>query len=169
MLPKKLYNFNALFDGHPLAGLVEELTPPVLERATSDYRGAAMLGPVKLDYGMNGLSMDFTMAQDEEAVLNTWGVSDASGVNMRFLGARMADDGSASEAVEMSMRGRITKIDRGTYKPGEPAKTKVEMAMTYFKYSVNGVKKHEIDLISGVEIVNGVDRSADVLKALGLS
>lgn len=128
-----------------------------------------MLGPVKLDLGMNGLTLDFTMAEHNAAVLETWGIVDAAGVGLRFLGAAMADDSSASDAIEVSVRGRVTKFEPGTAKGGEMTKPKVEMALTYYRYSVNGEAKLEIDMVGGKEVVNGTDRSADVLKALGLA
>ncbi|WP_142847076.1 phage major tail tube protein [Telmatospirillum sp. J64-1] len=169
MLPKKLYNFNVIFEGHPLAGLVEEITLPVLERQMEEYRGAAMLGPVSLDLGMAALRLDFTLAEHNAHILEAWGVTEASGTGLRFLGAAMADDSSASDAIEVSVRGRIQKFEPGTAKAGELTKPKVEMPLTYYRYSVNGNPLIEIDLVGGTEIVNGVNRSSQVLRALGLS
>lgn len=169
MLPKKLSNFTIFYEGSPLTGVAEEITLPVLERATEDYRGAGMLGPVKLDLGMNGLSLDFTLAEFTGAVFDTWGISNASGAGLRFLGAAQSDDAAGADAIEISVRGRPNKIEPGTAKAGEMTKPKVEMALTYFKYSVNGTVKHEIDLINGKEIAGGVNRTAATLKALGLA
>lgn len=169
MLPKKLFNFTVFYDGSPMAGIVEEITLPKLERTTEDYRGGGMLGPVKLDLGMETLTLDFTMAEHNGDVLKTWGIVNASGTNLRFLGSAFADDSSASDAIEVSVRGRLTSFEPGNAKAGEMHKPKAEMGLTYFAYSVNGEKKIEIDLINGKEIVNGVDRSADVLQALGMA
>lgn len=169
MLPKKLYNFNVFFAGHPMTGLVEEVTLPVLERKMESYRGAGMLGPVSLDLGMNELKLDFSMAENNRAVLDAWGVWGVSGTNLRFIGAAMADDTAAADAVEISVRGRLAKIDPGSVKAGDLAKTKVEMPLTYYRYSVNGETLIEIDLIAGIEMVNGESRVASVIKALGLA
>lgn len=169
MLPKKLYNFNVFFDGNPMAGVVEEITLPTLERQTEDYRGAGMLGPVKLDLGLSALTLDFTMAEFNADVLGAWGLADMSGIGLRFLGETMSDDAASSDAIELSVRGRVTKFEPGSAKGGELTKPKVEMALTYYKFSVNGEAKLEIDLIGATEVVNGTDRSAAMLKALGLA
>lgn len=169
MLPKKLHNFTVYFEGNPLAGIAEEITLPTLERATEDWRGGGMLGPVKLDLGMGALTLDVTMGEHNKAVLAAWGITDASGAGLRFLGAAMADDSTAADAVEISVRGRLTKFEPGSAKAGELTKPKFEMALTYYRYSVNGEALVEIDLIAGKEVVGGVDRSAEVLRALGLA
>lgn len=169
MLPKKLYNFTVFFEGHPMAGLVEEITLPPLERTLEKYRAAGMLGPVSLDLGLEELKLDFTMAEHNREVLAAWGVQGASGVGLRFLGAAMSDDTAGTDAVEISVRGRLSKVDMGGAKAGEKTAVKTEMPLTYYRYSVNGTVLIEIDLIAGVENVNGVNRSADVLKALGMA
>jgi len=169
MLPKKLYNFTVFFEGHPMAGLVEEITLPVLERTLEKWRGAGMLGPVSQDLGLEALQLDFTLGEHNREVLKFWGVQGASGVGLRFLGAAMGDDATATDAIEISVRGRLGKTDMGSVKAGEKTAVKTEMPLTYYRYSVNGTVLIEIDLIAGIEIVNGVNRSADVLKALGMA
>lgn len=170
MLPKKLVNFNVVIEGRPMAGVAEEITLPVLERAMEEYRAAGMLGPVSLDLGLEPLSLEFTLAEFNADVLAEWGVPDAAGLGVRFLGAERADDGNGvADAVEVSVRGRWKKIDQGTVKNGELAKMKVEMPLTYFRYTRNGTVLVEIDLVAGTEISGGVNRSQGVLQAIGLA
>lgn len=170
MLPKILRNFNVYVDGHPLAGIAEELTLPDLERETEEYRAAGMLGAVSLDLGMAAMKLEFTLAEFSDTVLKSWGVTDASGIGVRFLGAVNSDSANnATEAVEVSVRGRWKKISQGTVKNGDLAKMKIEMPLTYYKYSSNSDVLVEIDLINGKEVVGGKDRSADLLRALGIT
>lgn len=170
MLPKVIKNFNLIVDGIGFVGLAEEVTLPSLERTTESYRGGGMLGPVELDLGIEALKLEMTLAEYRDDVIKSFGITDASGINARFMAARKADNSdAASDAIEVSVRGRFKKIDPGNVKGGEMAKMKVEMPLTYLKYSVNGDVLAEIDLINGIEKIGDADRSADMRKALGLS
>lgn len=170
MLPRKLYNFNVIIDGRPMAGVAEEVTLPSLERKMEEYRAAGMLAPVSLDLGMEPLKLEFVLGEFNADVLRSWGIFDAAGVNTRFLGAARADDGNARvEAIEISVRGRWKKVELGTAKAGDLAKMKIEMPLAYYRYSSNGSVLVEIDLVTGREIVGGVDRSVEVLQALGMA
>lgn len=168
MLPKKLENFSVVFEGRPMAGLVEEIVLPNLDRKMEEYRGAGMLGPVSLDLGMEAMKLELTFGEFNEDVLKAWGVPDASGLGVRFLGAARADGGSGgTNAIEVSVRGRWKKIDKGNAKLGDHSKMKVEMPLTFFEYRVNGTTIVKIDLIAGIEIIDGVDRTLEIRQAIG--
>lgn len=168
MLPKHIKNWNAFVEGVGLAGLAEEVVTPVLERVTEAYRGAGMLGEVELDLGIEAMKLEFTLAEFNTGVLKQYGVPDTSGIGVRLLAAAKADGADSNvDAIEMSVRGRFTKMDPGTLKSGDMAKMKCEMPLTYFKYTVNGDVIIEIDLINGIEKVGGVDRQAAIRQALG--
>ena len=168
MLPRVLKNFNVIVDGRPMAGIAEELVLPSLERKMDDYRAGGMIGPASLDLGLEGLKLEFTLAEFSRDIITAWGLSDAGGINTRFLGAARSDDGASGvDAIEVSVRGRWKKLDQGTVKNADLAKMKVEMPLTYYRYSLNGEVLIEIDLITGKEVVGGVDRSAEVMRAIG--
>lgn len=170
MLPRVLKNFNVIIDGRPMAGVAEELVLPALERKMEEYRAGGMLAPVSLDLGLELLKLEFTLAQFDADVIKAWGLEDAGGINTRFLGAARADDGSSGvDAIEISVRGRWKKIEQGTVKNADQAKMKVEMPLVYYRYSLNGSVLIEIDVVTGKEVVGGVDRSAAMLQALGMA
>jgi len=170
MLPRVLRNFTVVIDGYPMAGIAEELVLPSLERKMEDYRAAGMLAPVALDMGMEALKLEFTLAEFNANVIKAWGLGDAGGINVRFMGAARTDDSNSSvDAIEIAVRGRWKKLDQGTAKNADVAKMKVEMPLTYYRYKLNGDVLVEIDVIAGKEVVGGIDRSADVMKALGLT
>ena len=169
MYPRKLTNFNLFIDGRSYAGVAEEVTLPPLERTMEDFRGGGMLGPIKLDMGLEALQLSFTLAEFNADVLALWGVEDASGVGARFMGAAQADNADGTvDAIEIAVRGRWQKIDPGNAKQGEAAKMSVDMPLTYYKYTLNGSVLIEIDMINGREIVNGEDRTAAIREAIGL-
>ena len=168
MYPKKLTNFHVVIDGYSMAGVADEITLPVLSRNMVEHRAGGMLGPVSLDLGLEAMKVEITLSEQARAVLASWGLEDASGLGVRFMGAAESEDGDSSvDAIEVTVRGRWKMIDTGTIKPGETAKTKVEMPITYFKYTVNGTDLIEIDLMNNIEKVNGVDRMAAIRAAIG--
>lgn len=169
MLPKVLSDFTLYIEGRGYAGVAEEVTLPTLEHKTEDYEAAGMAGPVELNLSLNALKLEFTLGEFNIDVLNQWGVTDVGGLNVRFLGAGLSQDGGNDEAIEVSVRGRWKKLDPGTVKKGDRAKLKVEMPLTYYRYSVNGSPVIEIDMISGKQTVNGTDLSAVMLQALGIT
>lgn len=168
MLPRNLVNWTAIIEGTPLTGAIKELVLPVLERKLEKFRAAGMLGEVSLDMGLEAMKIEGTLAEFSKAVMDTWGVARADGVGFRFMGAYRADDGQPVEAIEATVRGRLVKLDYGTVEQGKLTEVKFEMACTYFKVTSNSTVRHEIDLVNGIEIVNGVDRQADARKAAGL-
>jgi hypothetical protein len=170
MLPKSIKNFNVFIDGVGYAGKAEEVVTPVLERTTESYRGGAMLGEVELDLGIEAMKIEFTLAEFSTDVIKQFGIPDASGIGVRLLAAAKADDADSTvDAIEISVRGRFKKSDMGSLKAGDMAKMKVEMPITYLKYTVNGDVIVEIDMINGIEKINGEDRQAALRQALGLT
>ncbi|MET4733480.1 P2 family phage contractile tail tube protein [Thalassospira sp. MBR-102] len=170
MLPMIIKNWNAFIDGVGYVGIAEEVVTPVLERVTESYRAAGMLGEIELDLGVEAMKLEMTLAQFDKNVLQQFGIRDASGVGVRLMAAGKADSADSNvDAIEISVRGRWKKIDPGTLKAGDLAKMKVEMPLTYFKYTLNGNVLVEIDMITGLEKVNGVDLSAALRQALGMA
>lgn len=169
MLPRVLYDFTQYIDGVGYAGLAEEIVLPKLTRQMEDYQAGGMLGPVKLDFGMDALTLEVTIAEYNPEILKLWGNANASGIGARFLGSLVSQDGGGTDAVEISVRGRFEEIDPGTAKKKENGKLKVKMPLTYFRYSHNGEVLIELDLIGGKESVGGTDLSAAVMKSLGIT
>lgn len=168
MLPKIVKNFSGFVDGRALHGLIDEIALPKLSRKMDEYQGGGMLGSVSIDLGMDKMQLELTLAEYQLDLLALWGVGDAGGVSARFVGAARADDSAATvQAIEIAVRGRFQEIDKGSWKRGDRAKMKLTMPLTYFRYTANTAPVIEIDLIDGIEIVNGVDRTAAVRAALG--
>lgn len=169
MLPERLENFNFFVDARGLAGLAEEVKLPQLARDMEDYIAAGMIGPVKLTKSLKAMDLEFTLGEFTHWVITLFGVTDPSGIQGRFLGACPSGDGSSVAAIEISVRGKWEELDQGTAKPKDPAKMKVKMPLTYYRYSRNNQVLIEIDMISGIFVVGGVDKSAATRRALGMT
>jgi P2 family phage contractile tail tube protein len=167
-LPRKLKNMNLFNDGISYVGEVEEVTLPVLERQMEEWRGGGMNAPIKTDHGMNALSMEWTCGGLMDDALKQFGITKHDGALLRFAGAYQRDDRADVDAVEVTVRGRHSKIDMGTQKPGDNTQFKVTSELSYFKLEINGEVVIEIDILNMIERVNGEDRLADQRKALGI-
>lgn len=169
-LPKKLKNLNLFNDGNSYIGQIASATLPELARKMESWRGGGMNGSVKVDHGMadDGLQFEWKLGGLDITVLNQFGITDASGVQLRFAGAYQRDDTGEVSAVEVVVRGRHEKIGFGDAKPGDDTETSITTTCTYYKLTVDGATVIEIDLLNMVEIVNGNDRLADQRRAIGL-
>lgn len=112
MLPEVIKSATLILDGVPLAGEIENVTLPKLARKGEDYRGGGMLGPVKINLGMEAMQIEFECASSfKEDLLQAFGAPDISGLGGRMLAATQADDDGSVHAVELAFRGRIMEWD----------------------------------------------------------
>lgn len=163
-----LKNMALFVDGRGYAGDVEEVTPPPLTIKTAEMHNGGMDAPLDIDVGMEKLETSFTLTKYDADVLGLWGLSNGNGVALTLRGSLKNEMDSTEKPAVINVRGRINKIDEGTWKPGEIAKLKITMSCAYYKRSIDGAVIHEIDIINMVRIVNGVDQLAQTRKNLGI-
>lgn len=169
MLPKTIKNFNVFVEGASYMGRAEETVLPKLTRKMEEFRGAGMNAPMEIDMGSEKLEAEFTLREFSKDVLLQYGVVDSAGVALRFRAAAQRDDSSGNtDAVELVMRGRWRELDMGTLKSGDAASMKVAVAITYYKYIVNGETLIELDTLNMVEKVGDNDRLAEQRSALDI-
>ncbi|MXO64862.1 phage major tail tube protein [Altericroceibacterium endophyticum] len=166
-LPHKLKNMNLYDEGVSFMGEIGELTPPTISHATEDWRGGGMLGPVKIDNGLEALEFEWTLGGYVSQVVSQMGELAIDGVMLRAMGAFQSDQDGGVKSVELVMRGRHTELDRGTWKPGDDTEKKLKTALSYYKEIVDGTTLLEIDMIAGIYKVGGVDRYAQIRAAIG--
>lgn len=166
--PSKLKNFNVFNDGESYMGQVAEINLPKLVRKMEEWRGGGMNRPLKIDFGGEALSMEWTCGGMMRGVLNQYGITKHDGVQIRFAGAYVAEDSDNHDAVEIVIRGRHSEIDPGTAKPGDDTAFKVTTEISYYKLTINGEEVIEIDAVAMIEKVNGTDLLAKQRRAIGL-
>lgn len=167
-LPAKLKNFNAFIDGQSYLGLVNELTPPPLNRKMEPYRGGGMSGEVEIDFGPDGpIELEWKCGGFVRDALRQYGATRHDAVQLRIAGAYQRDDTSGILAIEFVLRGRHKEIGFGTVKAGDDTETTFKTTCSYYKIIVNGVTDIELDFMNMIEIVGGVDRLAQQRAAIG--
>ncbi|WP_182343333.1 phage major tail tube protein [Comamonas koreensis] len=165
-LPRKLKNYVVFKDGISYLGEVPELNLPVLTRKMDDYQAGGMGGPVKQDFGMEAMSMEYKMGGWADGSHSGFGSGRHDGTMLRFAGALDAEDTGQVDAVEVVARGRISEIDKGSAKVGETTEHTYKMELSYYKEVLNGTTIVEIDFVNMIEIIDGVDNLAAVRAAL---
>jgi hypothetical protein len=158
-LPEILKGFALIVDSQGYGGRCSELKLPNLQREMEGYRAGAMDRELEMDMGGPGLTAEFTLDEYTPAIIEQWGLTTVDGVSIRFKGSVKADDNDGDEIpIEVVMRGRFKEIDQGDWKPKEGQKMKVVASLAFYEYIYNGKQEIKIDVLEGVEIVNGVDR-----------
>jgi hypothetical protein len=169
-MPRKLKNMNMFNDANSYQGVAKTVGLPDLTRKLEMWRGAGMDGAVGADLGMgdDGLKIEWTVGGLDLISLRQFGVTDASGVPLRWAGAYQQDDTGAVIAVEVIARGRHETYSFGDAEVGEDTEHTITTVCTYYKLIVAGVEEIEIDLLGMVFKVNGKDILAEQRKAIGL-
>jgi uncharacterized protein len=167
-LPSKLKGFNLFHNGENFAGKVAEVALPKLTRKMEDYQGGGMSGPIKIDFGQEGIQMEWTAAGFLKPVLQSYGTLKHDGVLLRFAGGYQAEDSTSVDAIEIVVRGRHMEIDPGTAKAKEDTAFKVTTVASYYKLTINGETIIEIDFVNMIEKINGTDLLQALRTAIGL-
>ena len=167
-LPRTLKDMMLFNEGLAYLGEAGSVTLPTLTRKMEEWRGAGMNAPVKMDMGMEAMELEAVFGGPMRDILRQWGVTTVAGVYLRFAGAYQQDDTGDVDSVEIIVRGRHEEIEMGEQKPGEAGEFKVKSALAYYKLVWNGRTEIEIDPLAGIEIVDGIDRSAERRAAIGI-
>ncbi|WP_025119773.1 MULTISPECIES: phage major tail tube protein [unclassified Serratia (in: enterobacteria)] len=171
-LPRKLKYLNLFNDGLSYMGLVSSVTLPKLTRKLENYRGGGMNGSAPVDFGLDddALSVEWAIGGlPDDALWGQYAAANASAVPLRFCGSYQRDDTGDTVAVEVVLRGRHKEIDSGEQKQGEDTETKITTQCTYYKLTIDGKERIEIDTINMIERVNGVDMLERHRRNIGLS
>lgn len=168
-LPKKLKNFNLFNDGNSYMGLVPEVTLPKLSRKMEEYRAAGMTGPVEVDFGNEGVVLEWTAGGLLVDALRQYGAPNHNAAQLRFAGAYQDDDGGVPSAVEIMVRGRHKEIDMGSAKTGEDTEHKFTTTCSYYKLVINSETIIELDFLAGIEIVNGRNVNEAINAVIGIA
>lgn len=71
------------------------------------------------------------------------------------------------ESIRIAMRAMPKTLNRGSLEPGAAMGGSLEMEVVYYKEVVDGKVNFEIDKLNNIYIIDGIDYSAKVRKALG--
>jgi P2 family phage contractile tail tube protein len=163
-LPRILKNLNLFADGFGQAGLIDTMTPPAQALKTEEHRAGGMDAPVEYDMGMEKLELTFTLSDPQEGVIGLFGRP-----NVQYI-ARNAIQryGEEAEPVIITMTGMLKQLDFGSQTPGDKGTYDITATLTYYKLSIAGNDRIELDIPNMIRIVDGVDLLASQRTAIGV-
>lgn len=167
-LPASLKNFNVFIDGDSYAGTAKTIQLPEIIKKTEDYRAAGMIGDIALDMGFEKLEMGITFTGVDSrhfVQLSKCGVND---LPIRFIGAYERQDTCEHVVREVYMRGMMTEMPLGEMELGSINEQEIKYNVSYLKVIDDGYVLLEIDVVNGVYIAAGVDKTSQVNNLLGL-
>ncbi len=109
---------NLFVDGRGYAGNVDEFNPPKLELKIEDYRGGGMDTSIPIEMGMEPLETSFVLSGHFPDVLALWGLAAGDKTQLTAKGSTESYYGGVSSVV-INMRGVITSVEEGAWKPGK--------------------------------------------------
>ncbi|MFA5632668.1 MAG: phage major tail tube protein [Porticoccaceae bacterium] len=158
MIADILYDMNLFVDGRGYAGRVKEFTPPVITPVMLEYSAGGMATAVDVPMGrFEKLESEATLYSFDRDIMNTMRI--LPGEQFAFVGrAAMVSDDGTKKPVVVTMRGILSKVDQGTWKPGEEMPITIGMSLRYYKLEIDGNVVYEIDPVNYVAVINGVDQ-----------
>lgn len=162
--PRQIRNFNAFVDGVSYFGLAVEAKLPDVKINTQAYRGAGMEGPVGVDMGLEAMTA--------EATFHEWAVplmGQLGRVGRLVLRpAAMGEGDFEADAIIATIGGLFRASEFGGLKAGEAASLKLICDVRQFRLEHNDRVVYDIDLEIGRRVIDGVDQTAGLRRAMGL-
>jgi uncharacterized protein len=166
-VPKVIKHFNVTVDGVGYCGLATSVTLPELTILTEEHRAGGMDAPIALDMGMELMTLSFELAEQEPNILAKFGLYNQNAVRLIFRGAQRND--TQEQAYVVTAQGMVTSINLGDISPGEKNTITVNMALRYFKLTIDNRVIYDIDVDNMIRIIYGVDQLEGQRKLIGLN
>lgn len=171
-VPHILKNYNLFINGIGFAGRVKEVTLPVLEIATEEFKAAGMVMPMDLDMGMQKLTCSMVLNEYNPEALRLFGLGVGSTASVTLKGVLDNENGQDAanqvKKIEVKLNGMWTSIDMGTWIVGESQSLTLSMSATYYKVSIANEDLIEIDVLNMVRKIGDNDVYEGSREILGI-
>jgi len=165
----RLTNCNVYLDGESQLGRCEEAKVPAIKYIMGDYKALGMIGPVELFSGIDKMEADFKWASFYPDAMS----SIANPFNAILLQVRgslqtWTTTGLIKEVpYVIHLGGMFKEVSFGEYKQASPAEFPSKFATNYLKCVNDGVELYEVDKLSNILKVGGVDLLATYRANIG--
>lgn len=165
----RLANCNVYLDGSSQLGRCEEAKVPAVKYTMAEHKALGMIGKVDLFVGIDKLEADFKWASLYPDVMPS--VCDpftATALQVRGSLQTWTDAGLIAEVpYVVHLRGTFKEVAFGEYKQANPAEFPSKFNVTYLKCVHNNVELYEVDVLSNILKVAGVDLLATYRANIG--
>ena len=164
--PKVIRNHNVYVDGESYFGRATTTKLPVPSVMTAAHRGAGMEGPAGMDMGLEAMTLESEFAEWAAYLLGRLGTM----TELVCRPAARADDEEEFTGYIVTAEGLVTTSSGETLTPGDINSSKLMLKMDVRRYrlEIDGRTVHDIDLVRGKRIIDGVDQVAGMRRAMGL-
>jgi len=165
----RLVNCNVYMNGDSQLGRCEEAKVPAVKYVMSEHKALGMVAKTELFTGIDKMEADFKWASFYPDVLPTI-ANPFTAVALQVRGSLQTwdDSGLITEtALVVHLRGLFKEISFGDYKMLTPAEFPSKFAATYVKCVSDGTELYEVDALSNILKVNGVDLLATYRANIG--
>ncbi|GAB6035879.1 phage major tail tube protein [Fundidesulfovibrio butyratiphilus] len=165
----RLANCNVYMDGTSMLGRCEEAKVPAIKSVMTEHKALGMIGKVELFSGVDKMEADFKWASFyPEVIVKVVNPFAAIALQVRGSLETWTDAGRTEEVpVVVHLRGSFKEHNFGDYKTHSPAEFPTKFAATYVKCTHNGVDLYEIDAMSNIMKIQGVDMLANYRANIG--
>lgn len=169
LIPEKNINFAVYLEGTEELGNAE-VTLPKLEPMSSEVKGAGIAGVfdslVLGHFGSTTVSLQWRNVTESITKLAAHKTH-----SLDLYGALQAYDAGSGEhkvqQLQMFVKGTPKGPELGVLNVGDLGNPQMELEVLYFKLSIDGSEKIELDKLNYIYRVDGVDYLAAVRSALG--
>lgn len=167
-LPRTLKMMNVFVNGESFAGEAQTVTlPPLTRKVESMTLNTGF--DAELDMGNEVIVLAHKYAgRVPREIMAGYGAPGLGSQMVRFAGAYQDQDTGAHELHEIVVRGSHKEITPGDQKVGSVGEGEVQTTCTYYKHTIDGAVVMEIDILTGMFAVDGVDRTAELRQFVGL-
>jgi len=165
----RLVNCNVYLNGSSMLGRCEEAKVPGIKHVMQEHKALGMVGKTELWSGIDKLEADFKWASFYPEVMRVI-ANPFTSVALQVRGSLQIWDDSgvtAETALVVHLRGLFKEHGFGDYKMITPAEFPSKFAATYVKCVHDGAELYELDSLSNILKVNGVDLLANYRANIG--
>jgi P2 family phage contractile tail tube protein len=165
----RLTNCNVYVNGTSQLGRCEEAKVPAIKNVMSEHKALGMIAKVELPSGIDKMEADFKWASFYPDILPTL-ANPFKAVALQVRGSLQTWDDSGLVAelpLVVHLRGQFKEVSFGDYKPQNPAEFPSKFSVSYVKCVSDGRELYEIDALSNILKVDGVDLLATYRQNIG--
>ena len=167
-LPAVLKNYSLFVDGNSYAGVAKTIELPEIVKKTEEYRAAGMIGDIELDMGFEKMESTVTYTGVDSRHFAQLAKCAVNDLPLRYVGAYERQDTCQHVIREVYMRGSLKELPLGEMELGSLNEQELVYGVTYLKVVDDGGTLCEIDLVNGICILGGVDKTSQINAMLGL-
>jgi len=158
-----LRNCTGFVDRISKLGQISEIMLPVPSEKLEEMRNSGMVMPIDIPMGYEKLEGSIKLPAFDPQVIKLFGLAVGQEREFMFTGALAHEDGTIVNATAY-IRGRLTKNDHGSWKPGEVGENQHSISFRYYRLEVDGETLIEMDPFS--VSIGGVSQTAAIRSAL---